>query len=57
MLSSYTSELAFSDEQGRKAGAADDTYHAKAHLFHIDIFRTNVMAIYLGSLSSSMHKG
>ena len=44
MLSSYTSEPAFSLDQGRKAAAVDDTYHAKAHLFHIDMSRISMIA-------------
>ena len=57
MPSSYTSELAFSDDKGREAAAVDDTYHAKAHLFRIDMSRTKIIAIYYGSLSSRMHEG
>ena len=53
MLSSYTSELAFSDDQGRKAAAVDDTYHAKAHLFRIDMSRTDMIAIYFGNCWSA----
>ena len=50
MLSSYTSELVLSDDRGRKAAAVDDTYHAKANLFRIDMSRKNMIAIYCGSL-------